>query len=70
MDDKIETSQQKAGEISDPGGCCSETTAGAFQYTGEGAPSGVPVQRYGPDQLKTSQQLRREHKPLDSSNYY
>ena len=70
MDNKISTSQQKNGEHSDPGGCCQEAAPGAFASTEESAPSGVPVQRQGPDQLKTSQQLRNEHKKLDSSNYY
>jgi hypothetical protein len=63
----IHTSQQKVGEISDPGGKDSGPGPGPNVYGDEMAPTGVNTQRQGEDQLLTSQQLRKEHKKLDSS---
>jgi len=67
MDDTFKTSQQAAGEHSDPGGKNDGEKGGSFPYGTEDQPSGVSVSRTGEEQLQTSQQIRGEHKKFDTT---
>jgi hypothetical protein len=62
MDEKFQTSQQKAGEISDPGGKDSGVGPGPNLYGDENAPTGVSTKEAMSfeNQLKTTQQIRGE----------
>lgn len=66
-DTKITVIKTSSDILSEPSGGDSGSGPGSDLYTDESAPSGVSFQRSGEDQLKTSQQLRKEHKRLDSS---
>lgn len=62
MDDNFQTSQQKAGEISDPGGKDPGPGAGPNVYGDEKAPTGLStsVALSEDNQLKTTQQIKGE----------
>lgn len=67
MDEKFQTSQQKEGAHHKAEGSGEGATEGVLPYGEENQPSGVEVQRSGDDQLKTSQQIRGEHKTIETS---